>query len=64
MGFQISADAFKAPIQYNNVLTVGLENVSIKVVGIGSEMRADGLICSIWYNPHLVISIPKPFVAG
>ena len=64
MGFQISADALEAPIQFDNVFPVGLENIGIKVVGIRSEMRADGFVCSIWYNPHLVISIPKPFVAG
>ena len=64
MGFQVSADALEAPIQFNNVFPVGLENIGIKVVGIRSEMRADGLVCSIWYTPHLVISIPKPFVAG
>ena len=33
MGFQISADALKAPIQFNNVFPVGLENIGIKVVG-------------------------------
>ena len=44
MGFQISADALEAPIQFNNVFPVGLENIGIKVVGIRSEMRADGLM--------------------
>ena len=64
MGFQISADAFKAPIQYNNVLTVGLEYIGIEVVWVCSEMWADGLICSIRYDSHSVIRIPEPFVAG
>ena len=47
MGFQISSDALEAPIQFDNVFPVGLENIGIKVVGIRSEMRADGFVCSI-----------------
>ena len=57
MGFQISADAFKAPIQYNNVLTVGLEYIGIEVVWFCSEMWADGLICSIRYDSHSATEI-------
>ena len=45
MGFQISADALEAPIQFYNVFPVGLENIGIKVVGIGSEMRAGVVPC-------------------
>ncbi len=64
MGFQISADAFKAPIQFNNVFPMGLEYIGIEVVWVCSEMRADGLICSIRYDSHSVIRIPEPFVSG
>ena len=64
MGFQISSDALEAPIQFDNVFPVGLENIGIKVVGIRSEMRADGFVCSICYDPHRVLSIPEPFLAG
>lgn len=64
MGFQISANAFKAPIQFNDVFPVGFENTGVAAVWVSPEMRADGLVCSIGYGVHPVIRIPKPFVAG
>lgn len=41
MGFQVSADALEAPIQFNNVFPVGLENIGIKVVRISDLSEAE-----------------------